>query len=331
MGLPAVGKCSPYAADTQPGCAVLQQLQFMGVDITGQDLSPIVHIDSHGKGLAARSGTHVQYPILRPRLRRQHRQSCRSVLHHEMSRLKGGQTLQIAGTGHRKTSVQPGVTLYRDVLPMQFPLQLLIADFQPIGLYRGWDDLVVALEKLLRLLPPDLIQKPLHQPLRMAVAHGEIPRRRVLRKSGHIQPVGHKFSQHRVDQTGRLGAAVALDHLHRLIHRSPVGDLVHKQDLIGPDPQNIQNDRLQMVGPLGTVTPDIVIQQHPVLDHAIGEPGGQSGVPAVQPVFGNGTLQAAVGPGVGAGYLHQNLQRRIPGCGILFLVHRVTSTGWPAR
>ena len=45
----------------------------------------------------------------------------------------------------------------------------------------------------------------------------------------------------------------------------------------------------------------------------------------------DGSLQAAVGPCVGAVHLHQNLQSGLSGVRLSHVVHTVTCTGWPAR
>ena len=50
-------------------------------------------------------------------------------------------------------------------------------------------------------------------------------------------------------------------------------------------------------------------------------------LPAVQSVFRNGALQAAVRPRIGAAALHQHLQRRVAGAASLRLAHASTCTG----
>ena len=124
---------------------------------------------------------------------------------------------------------------------------------------------------------------------------------------------------------------MALGHLHRLIDGGAMRDLIHKQDLISADPQDIQDQRLQPLRLLRAPQTDIVVQIHAVLDHAVGDTAGQCCVAAVQAVFGDGPLQAAVRPCVGTGDAQQHLQRGIAGIALSLLVHTFVFTGWPAR
>lgn len=216
---------------------------------------------------------------------------------------------------------------YRHTGGPQLFLQLLRRDLQRIGLDGGGDDLVVHPKVVLCLLCAHHVDEAAHQPLGMAVPHGQVIRCRALGQRRHIHPVGDELPQHRVDHTGSLGAAPALGHLHRLIDGGAVGDLIHKQDLIPADPQNVQDHRLQTVRLLAAPAAYIVVQQTAVLDNAVSKACAKRRLPAVQSVFRNGALQAAVRPRIGAADLHQHLQRRVTGAASLHLAHASTCTG----
>ena len=301
------------------------------MDVTGQDIAPVPHVDGQRKGLASGRGAHVQRTSLRLRRCRCGHQSGRGVLHREVPLRKGGQALQIAGGRHFEAALQPWVGVHRHAGGAQLLLQLLRRTFQRIGLDGGGDDLVVHPQVVLRLLRPDHVDQAAHQPLGMAVPHGQIVRCGALGQRGHVHPVGHKLPQHRIDHACGLGTAPALGHLHRLVDGGAVGDLIHEQDLIPPDAQDIQNHRLQPVRLLAAPAADIVVQQTAVLDDTVGKTRAERRLPAVQLVFGNGAFQTAVRPGVGAADLHQHLQRSITGAASLHIAHTSTCTGCPRR
>ena len=141
----------------------------------------------------------------------------------------------------------------------------------------------------------------------------------------------HEPPQHSVDHTGGLGPSPAAGHLHRLVDGSPVGYLIHKQDLVAADAQDAPDHRLQPLRLLGAPAADVVVQQHAVLHNAVAQAGGKGSVPAVQPVLGNEPPQGLVGPGVGLIHLHQRVQGYIPGAALLPGRHASTCRGWPRR
>ena len=213
----------------------------------------------------------------------------------------------------------------------QFLLQRFRRCLQGIGLNGSGYDGVIAAQILLRFLRAQNIDQAGHQPLGMTVPQRQIVRRAAPGQLRHIQPVGHEFTQHGIHHAGCSGAAMALGHLHRLIDGGAMRDLIHKQDLISADPQDIQDQRLQPLRLLRAPQTDIVVQIHAVLDHAVGDTAGQRCVAAVQAVFGDGPLQAAVRPCVGTGDAQQHLQRGIAGITLSLLVHTFVFTGCPAR
>ena len=106
-----------------------------------------------------------------------------------------------------------------------------------------------------------------------------------------------------------------------------MGNLVHKQYLVPANAQNIADHRFQLVRLLHTIAGNIIVQQRAVLYHTIAQTGSKCRFAALQPVFGNGTLEASVGPGVGPLHLHQYLQGSIPGSKFLSFTHFPISTG----
>ena len=223
------------------------------------------------------------------------------------------------------------MALHRDPRLLQLLHQGLVICLEQVRVNGSGNDLVVPPQELLRLLRRQNLQQSFYQPQRVTVSDGQIFRRTAAAYLRHIHPVCHKFPQHSVDHAGRPGPSVPPAHLHRLIYGGTMGDLVHEQDLIPADAQDIADHRLQLMGLLHTVAGDIVVQQCSILDHAIGKSCGQGSLPALQPIFGNGALEAAVGPGIGPLHLHQYLQRRVPGGHFSILTHFPVSMGWPRR
>ena len=115
-----------------------------------------------------------------------------------------------------------------DTRLLEFLCQRIVVCFEEICLNRGGHDLIIAPQKLLRLLRRQDLQQALHQPQRMAVSNGQILRRAAAADLRHIHPVRHKFTQHGVDHARRAGSSVPSAHLHRFVYGSAVGDLVHK-------------------------------------------------------------------------------------------------------
>ena len=128
------------------------------------------------------------------------------------------------------------------------------------------------------------------------------------------------------------GSGAALHQMIGVMRNGGTGrHLIQKQDLVAPQTQDVADDGLQPLRALAAPATDIVVQQHPVLDHPVAQAGGQRRIPAVQLIFGDGALQAAVRPCVGAVHLHQDLQSGLSGVRLSHVAHTVTCTGWPAR
>ena len=106
VAFPPIGQRRAHDGNAQPRRAVFDELQLVGVDIAGQDVSPVAHLHRHSEGLAARCGAHVQHPVAGRRSRGHSRQPRRGVLHRAAPLRKGGQPLQVARTGDLKAAGQ---------------------------------------------------------------------------------------------------------------------------------------------------------------------------------------------------------------------------------
>ena len=323
--LPTIGLRHTNAFDSQSLRTLFQQLQLMGMDIAGDDLALILHVNGQREGLAAGCSTYVQHLGILCRCGDHRHQTGGSVLHHEAALREGRQTLQIAGGADLEAAGQPRMLFHRSACLTQLLFQRIRGRLEMVGLDGGGHHLIIQPQEALRFLRTQQVDQPFHQPLGMAVADGQIVRRSTGQRR-HIHPVSHKFPQHGVDHAGRLGAVGTAGHLHRLVHRSVMGDLIHKQDLVTADAQNVANDALQLFCLLGAVAADVVIQQHLVLHHAVAQTGGQRRLTTVQLIFGNGALETAVRPCIGTVDLHQHFQRHVTGARLSLLFHTPTCT-----
>ena len=96
--------------------------------------------------------------------------------------------------------------------------------------------------------------------------------------------IPYECAQYAVDQSRRRTIGVALGLLHRLIDRRRYGHPVTEQDLIRAEAQNIQHDRLELFELAFHLLRQIIIQQHPILQHAVTQPRSKSRVAAVERV-----------------------------------------------
>ncbi len=109
----------------------------MGVDIAGDHLALILHVDGGGEGLATRRGTAVQHPLARRYPGGGDRQPCRRILHVKPPLLEGGQPLQIPRAAQQQAPGHPRVgRRLRPGLP-QLLRQLLQSPSQGIDLGGG--------------------------------------------------------------------------------------------------------------------------------------------------------------------------------------------------
>ena len=331
MLLPTVCQRSGDGGEAKALSALLNELQLMGMDVAGDDLAVVITVDGDGEGLAAGCGTNVQYVVLFPALSYRRHQSGSGILHGEHTVAEQFHPLQIARTADLKAALQPRMGRHFRARGLQSVLQLLRLGFHGVGLHRGGDDDVIAGEVLLCLFFTQNLHQALHQPQRMAIADAKSLSHTAAGQRGQIQPVGDKLAQHSIHHAACLGAAMAFRHLHRLVNGGAVRHLVHKEDLIGTDAENIQNEGLQLAGRLGAPKVDVVIQIRAVLNNTVSNAAAESGITVIETVFGDGALQAAVRPSVGCRYAQQHLQRCVAGGFAEILFHTSHSMGWPAR
>ena len=144
--------------------------------------------------------------------------------------------------------------------------------------------------------------------------------RRQIRRSRQGIPAPDRIAQNAVDQCCGvlLLFAVALRQIHGLIDRGGIGDLVQKQELIQPQMEDVPEHGPQVLEPSGQQLLEVVVQQCPVLQHAVGQPCGQGRVPAVQPVPGELLFQQSVGPAALGPAVFQHIQCTFSGGHIRF-------------
>lgn len=114
---------------------------------------------------------------------------------------------------------------------------------------------------------------------------------------GQLSPAANRSPQDAVHQARSPGIGILFALLHRLMDGGGVGDFIHIENLIQAQAQNVQHHRLQIPEPAPDQLAQVKIQKHPVLEHAVAQPGCQSRVPPVQPVSLGVFLQHPVGPG----------------------------------
>ena len=216
----------------------------MPVDIAGRDLAPVLHDHGGGKGLAARGGAHVQHPGSRLHAGGQHRRPRGGVLDLEPSLLKGGHGLQTASAGEQPALRHPGMRLdLRPGIP-QALLQLRRRTPHRVALDGGGDGLVVQAEVLFRFLLPQQLHEPPDQPLRVAVAQGQIldtVSRRYLRQGVLLPAQPPEDGVHHA--RGPL-VLLSLYQLHALVHGGAVRHPVHEQYLIRAQTQHVPDEGL---------------------------------------------------------------------------------------
>ena len=275
----------------------LQQLDFVGMNVTGDDLSLIVHVHASGKGLAAGSGTAVQNPLARLDMCRRHGQAGCRILDVEIALLVGAQPLHISGTTQQQAAFQPGVTLYLHPVSLQLLHRLVHGAYHRVHLGRGGGLAVVCLGPGLHAVHAQHLGKLLHQPPGVAGLEGDglqlvLPLRRRQRHVPEDTP------EHTIDHPSRSGiAAVLFGQLHAFIYRRTGWNLVHIQDLIQGEAQNGQHLGFQFFQATSAAAFQIPVQGHPGLEHTKAQPGGQGGIPTVQGALFQYSLQMSLRPG----------------------------------
>ena len=101
-----------------------------------------------------------------------------------------------------------------------------------------------------------------------------------------------------------------LRHLHRLIHGGIDRHLIHEKDLIRADAENIEQQRLELFGPLRQAARQTAVKVDAVLHHAVGNAAGKGCVAAGKPVPLEHLLERAVDPRAVPAAGRQRVQRR---------------------
>ena len=167
--LPPISQCRANGMKPQTSRTVLDQLQLVGMNIAGQDITLILHVNGQRKGFAARRGADVQHPVVALRSGHSGHQTGRGVLHREKPLPEGAEAFQIACTADLKAACHPGMGFHCRSAGTQFLLQRFRRCLQGIGLNGSGYDGVIAAQILLRLLRAQNIDQAGHQPLGMTV------------------------------------------------------------------------------------------------------------------------------------------------------------------
>ena len=322
---PAVGGGSTDTGEAQPLRALPDALELVLVKVAGDDLSPVLHGEGGGEGLAPRRGAHVQHAVAGPHAGRQGQQPGRRVLDQEFPRLEGGQRRQVAGVGELQAAGHPGMGPDRYAGLRQLRRQALRVGPQGIHLDRQGRRCVVCRQERLCLRSQDR-QEPLHQPLGMTVSNRERLCLLPVRDGRQTALVPGELPQHRIHQAGCPGTAIGLCLLHRLVDGGAVRHLVQIQDLIGPDPQDLRQGRLEAVELLGAIGSQVEVQQQPVLHDAVDDPAAQRRLRACQAIPPELRAQRRIRPGPGSPAAHQDPEGRVPGAGG---AHRLPPRSFP--
>ena len=166
----------------------------------------------------------------------------------------------------------------------------------------------------LQLLPVQAVPPILHQPLGVAVKQGEVGNRMGPVQRRQVVQMPGQVAEDAVDHPAGPGILTQLlGEGHGLAHRSAHGNFGEEEHLVQPQPEAVAHLALHFGQFHGGVLLEVVVQQHPVLQHSKAQAGGQGGVPPVQMGFLDDFFQMAVGPGLLMVHGNQSLQRSFPG------------------
>ena len=266
------------------------------MEVAGEDLPLPPHGDGGGEGFAARGGADVQHPAPGPQVHRQHREASRRVLYIDGPVPEGRQPLQVPRAGEQQAVRQPGMLLHPDALVLQGPAGRAGGGTAGVHLSGHRGLAVAGGQERLRPLPAQQGQQPLHQPLGMAVADGEVARLVPVRDGGQRPPPPAQPPEDGVDQARRRSPARALRQLHRRMDGGAVRHPVQEQDLIGPDPQDVRQRRLEALQLLGAVPGEVKVQQGLVLDDPVDDPAAQPRVGRSEPRQAGAQRRVRPGP-----------------------------------
>ena len=176
---------------------------------------------------------------------------------------------------------------------LQLFCQCRSSDLQGVHLHHRLGDGIVGFQHPLQLVLAHIASQLLDKGFGMAVLFFQCSRL-FQRAEGT-----NRISEHCIDKawSEALLFAVPLCQVHGFIHRSGLGDLVQKIDLIKAQVQNIPHRRMQILQFAAEQLLQIVIQQPPVLQHTVAQPRTERCIPPIQPIPGHIFFQYAVGPG----------------------------------
>ena len=294
-----------HIAKAQTLRALDHQGHLVLVDIGGDDPSPSTQRHRRGEALAAGGGAAVgDQAIALGDPGAVHRQTGGGILDIELAVQEAGELFDAAGVFQHQAVFHPAMGLGLHALPLQPKQQLRGGGLQRIDLDHGVGGGVVGLQHSFQPVLANVALKECDQSGGMGIF------RRQIRRSRQGIPAPDRIAQNAVDQCCGvlLLFAVALRQVHGLIDRGGIGDLVQKQELVQPQMEDVPEHGPQVLEPSGQQLLKVVVQQRPVLQHAVGKPCGQGRVPAVQPVPGELLFQQSVGPAALGPAVFQHIQ-----------------------
>ena len=291
----------------------MNTLEFILMEITGNDLSLILHSKGATEGLAAGSSTNIQHLLPRLHICNQGDKAGSAVLNHELSLPESRQRRQITGAGKLQAARDPRMAFRVHALLRKLLFKGVLRGLQGIILDRHGSNTVVGCKECFRFFPAQKIYQPLYQPLGMAVANREISLCIFIRNRGKLVFVLGDLAQHRIDKSGSLPTLIHFRKLNRLIDCRTIRDFIQIENLVSTNSENIQQRRLEMIRLLGAVSADIKIQKHPVLHHTVDNTAAKGGIRAGKTIPDDLCFQCGIRPGTIGPAAHQDPQSRCTG------------------
>ena len=205
------------------------------MDVTGDDLAPVLHHHRRRKGLAPRRRAGIQHLAAGGQAGGKHGQAGGRVLGIQHPLLPGRRLGQVSCSGQLKAVCQPGMGGHGDPVLLQALAHLLGREAAGVALHAHRRLAVVPAEQGFQLVRSQPLAPLFHQPPGVAVEQGEIghgvlpvQRRQAVQMPGQIP-------QDAVDQAAGPGIfAVFLGQRHRLTDGGADRDLAQKSIWYAP-------------------------------------------------------------------------------------------------
>ena len=216
--------------------ALFQQSDLVGMNVAGDQHSPVFHLHCSSEALPSRRGAAVEHLHARLQSGGLHCQSRRRVLDVKEALAVGRKLFQIPRGADRDAVGQPGMLPGRHALSKQTGKQLVTIGHQGVDLQHRRRCLVVALQKPPGRFLTEFLRQEVHQHLGVAVSGSQI-----LRLG---QPGAEHIPQDAIDQPSGCRICKALGLIHRLVDGGGGRDLIQKVQLIDRQTQNLPHHGL---------------------------------------------------------------------------------------